>query len=66
MDNEIKIKELITKNIDCKTEIKINDKIITIKATIQLPELQKKIGFSDITSTYKGYKENNKNIVIKE
>ena len=63
---ESKIKNYIEKNIESENQIKINDKIITITSTIKIDKLSQKIGFENITVTYTGYKENNKNILIKE
>lgn len=63
---EIKIKELIKKNIDSEVEVTIENNIITIKSKLEIPELQEKIGFKNVVVTYKGYKENNTNILIKE
>lgn len=63
---EIKIKELIKKNIEAEIIVTIENNFLIIKGIIEIPELQEKIGFKNLEITYKGYKENNKNILIKE
>lgn len=63
---EIKVKELIKKNIEAEIIVTIENNFLIIKGIIEIPELQEKIGFKNLEITYKGYKENNKNILIKE
>lgn len=63
---EIKVKELIKKNIEAEIIVTIENNFLIIKGIIEIPKLQEKIGFKNLEITYKGYKENNKNILIKE
>lgn len=63
---EIKVKELIKKNIDAEIIVTNQNNFLIIKGIIEIPELQEKIGFNNLEIIYKGYKENNKNILIKE
>ena len=63
---EIKVNELIKKNIEAEIIVTIENNFLIIKGIIEIPELQEKIGFNNLEITYKGYKENNKNILIKE
>ena len=63
---EIKVNELIKKNIEAEIIVTIENNFFIIKGIIEIPELQEKIGFNNLEITYKGYKENNKNILIKE